>query len=211
MATDELPKPKPRFFDLWSRVYDASAVQRAIYRPVHDAVVKRLRAAGPATVLDVGCGTGILSARVARDLAARVIGCDFSAGMLEQAAARTRDVTWVQGDAMHLPVRPSSVDAVLSTESFHWFPDPDAALGEFARVLRPGGSLLVALVNTRTAPGSRVLETGSRTLGQPAHWPTRGEMRRRVEAAGFAVVEQHRVVRIGGVVIPTVMTVAIRR
>jgi ubiquinone/menaquinone biosynthesis C-methylase UbiE len=210
MAAEELPRPKRRFFDLWSRVYDVPAVQRAIYRPVHDAVVKRLRVVKPALVLDVGCGTGILSTRVRDDLGSAVVGIDFSAGMLEQAAARTRDVAWVHGDAMHLPFRDGSVDAVLSTESFHWFPDPAAALGEFARVLRPGATLLVALVNTRTEPGSRVLETGSRTLGQPAHWPTRAEMRQRVESAGFEVVEQHRVTRVGGLLIPTVMTVGRR-
>ena len=107
---------------------------------------------------------------------------------------------------MRLPAADAAVDAIVSTEAFHWFPDPDAALAEFHRVLMPGGMALVALVNVRREETSRLMHGGSEALGQPAWWPTRVEMRARFERAGFANIRQRRVVRIAGLLIPTVVT-----
>ncbi len=175
-----------------------------------DAIVAAGDLAG-ARVLDVGCGTGILTTRLRTELGADVVaGCDFSFGMLEQAFERTRDVAWMQGDALRLPVRDAAVDAIVCTEAFHWFPDHDAALREFRRVLAPGGRLLVALVNVRAGATSRVAAASSQVLGTPAYWPTRAEMRTQVEAAGFEVRSQRRVIRIAGLLIPTVLTVGER-
>jgi ubiquinone/menaquinone biosynthesis C-methylase UbiE len=204
--------PRRGFFDIWSRVYDLAPVQAAIYHPVHDAVLDELRSHRARRVLDVGCGTGDLTARLREELRAELVaGCDFSAGMLEQAAARTRAVQWLQGDAARLPFRDGAFDAVVSTEAFHWFPDPDAALREFHRVLAPGGRALVALVNVRVPATSRIAHAGSQMLGQPARWPTRAEMADRVGAAGFVVDRQRRIFRLGGLVLPTVLTVGVKR
>ena len=202
--------PRRAFFDVWSRVYDLPPVQAAIYHPVHDAVLDELRAHPARRILDVGCGTGDLTARLRAELTTELVaGCDFSAGMLEQAAARTRAVRWLQGDATRLPFTDATFEAVLSTEAFHWFPDPDAALREFRRVLGPGGRLLVALVNVRVPTTSRLVHAGSKALGQPAHWPTRAEMAERVRDAGFTVERQKRILRLGGLLIPTVLTVGV--
>jgi ubiquinone/menaquinone biosynthesis C-methylase UbiE len=140
----------------------------------------------------------------------RVIGCDFSGGMLERAVARSNDVSWVQGDAARLPFRDGAFDAVASTEAFHWFPNQDAALAEFFRVLRPGGRLLLALVNTPTALISSAFRLGSQLVGEPFYWPTAPQMRARVEAAGFEVKEQRRIYRISGFLLPPVLTYAVR-
>jgi ubiquinone/menaquinone biosynthesis C-methylase UbiE len=200
--------PVRRVFDALSRVYDLPPVQLLVYRPAQDAVLREVRAAGARRVLDVGCGTGQLTARLPGELRADVVcGCDFSAGMLAQACARSRRVGWVQADAMRLPVRDGAVDAVISTEAFHFFDQP-AALAEFHRVLAPGGRLVVALVNPRTAAGSRLLRANVRGAGT---WPTQQRMRAMVEAAGFEVRAQRRVVRIFGLLVPTIMTVGMRR
>jgi ubiquinone/menaquinone biosynthesis C-methylase UbiE len=202
--------PRRSFFDLWSRVYDLPVVQWAVYRPVQDAVLRELRSPLARRILDVGGGTGILTERLARELDAELVcGCDFSLGMLEQAAGR-QPGPMVQADAQHLPLTAGSVDAVVSTESFHWFPDPDAALAELRRVLAPGGRLLVGTVNMRTASMSRATSAMAARLGEPAHWPTREEMKHRVEHAGFRAVRQSRVARISGLVLPSVLTVATR-
>jgi ubiquinone/menaquinone biosynthesis C-methylase UbiE len=196
------------FFDVWSRFYDLPPVQMAVYRPVHQTVLRQLRERPAERVLDVGSGTGILTARLTEELGADLVaGCDFSLGMLRNARERAAGVGWMQGDALRLPVRDAAVDAVVSTEAFHWFPDPDAALAEFFRVLTPRGRAVVALVNVRRAETSRLMHGGSEALGQPAWWPTRAEMRERFASAGFTDLSQHRVVRIAGMLIPTVVTV----
>jgi ubiquinone/menaquinone biosynthesis C-methylase UbiE len=212
MSTPIGPRPSRGFFDLWSRVYDAPPVQRAIYLPVQDAVLGALRLAAPARLLDLGCGTGILTARLTEELpGTAVVGCDFSGGMLRQASERSRTPAWLQGDALHLALRTESVDAVTSTESFHWFPDPELALAELARVIRPGGLLLVAMVHPRSTVGTRALAASSRVLGQPGTWSTREQMRARLGDAGFEVLSQNRVSRIGAAAVPTVLTVARRQ
>jgi ubiquinone/menaquinone biosynthesis C-methylase UbiE len=204
--------PQRGFFDVWSRVYDLAPVQAAIYHPVHDAVLGELRAHPAPRILDVGCGTGDLTARLRAELRTEVVaGCDFSAGMLEQAQARTNSVRWLQGDATKLPFASAEFDAVVSTEAFHWFPDPEAALREFNRVLEPGGRVLVALINVRVPATSRLAHAGSKAVGQPARWPTRAEMADRVRGAGFAVERQKRILRLGGILLPTVLTVGVKQ
>ena len=208
MAT--LHGPRRWFFDAWSLFYDLPWVQRVVYRGPQDAVVARLGARRARRVLDLGCGTGQLAARVRRDLRGTVVvGCDFSNGMLHRARARDRKPGWVQGDACRLPFRDASFDAVVSTEAFHWFPDRRKALAEIRRVLRPGGQLLLALVNPRFALAGRVADVASRLAGEPFHWPTRRELARQVTAAGFHVDAQKEVFRLPGVLlIPPVLTVA---
>ena len=162
-------------------------------------------------MLDIGCGTGQLAWRIKHELPQlRVVGCDFSAGMLRHALSRSRDVGWVRGDAGSLPFHAGAFDAVISTEAFHWFPDQAAALREFFRVLTPGGRLLLALVNTPATVVSDMAYAGSRLVGEPFYWPTRQQMRQRVEAAGFEVQSQRRIFRVPGFLLPPVLTHAVR-
>lgn len=212
-----MPEPasaKPWFFDVWSSFYDEALVQRLIYRPVHDAVVSVLRETGPhRRVLDLACGTGLLTARLReeRDLLEEIVGADYSAGMLEQASRRRPDMTWVRASALALPFADSTFDAITSTEAFHWFPDQSLALRECRRVLRPGGRLLVALV----LPDYEVVGTVARELsklaGQPLRWPTADGMRALLEREGFDVEEQRRVPRLfWDLLLPPVLSVARR-
>jgi ubiquinone/menaquinone biosynthesis C-methylase UbiE len=165
--------PSRGFFDAWSHVYDWPLVQWMTYRPVHDAVLAELGPLAGGRVLDIGCGTGQLTVRLrAAHDGATVIGCDFSAGMLERAAARDRAVPRVRGDACGLPFADQRFAAVVCTEAFHWFPDQDAALSEFFRILAPGGTLVVALVNPRLWLTSEVTRATSRLVGEPLYWPT---------------------------------------
>lgn len=201
-----------RLFDAWSAVYDAPAVQAAIYRPVHDVVFGRLWEARPEVVLDLGCGTGLLTTRLAGSLGARlVVGCDLSAGMLQQAAERSRTARWVQGDAMQLPLRDGSADAVVSTESFHWIPDQAAAVADAHRVLRPGGHLVIGMVTPRTRVAGRLAAAASQAIGQQPHWPTPSELDGLLTGAGFDRPEHLAVRRVGSALVPTRVVVARRR
>lgn len=204
--------PQRWFFDLWSRVYDLPLVQWTTYWPVHDAIMRELARHDCRRVLDIGCGTGQLAVRIARELpGASVTGCDFSRGMLARAAARDGRVPWVQGDAGCLPFRERAFDAVVSTEAFHWFPDQDRACAELHRALLPGGHVMLALVSAPSHAVASALHGGSRLLGEPFYWPTAAELRDRLERAGLRVLGQERIFRLpGGLLFPPVLTLARR-
>jgi ubiquinone/menaquinone biosynthesis C-methylase UbiE len=201
-------------FDAWSYFYDLEWVQRAVYRPEQDAVLAALLAALQSEprgrVLDIGCGTGQLAHRLRRT-DARVVGCDFSAGMLRAARARDHRVGWVQGDALHLPFADAAFDAVVSTQAFHWFPDQAAALREIARVLRPGGLFVLTAVRPALTSLGWTMEAGARLVRQPFHWPDGAELARHAARAGLRVEREERLFRLpGALLLPPVLTLARR-
>lgn len=212
MAVSPMNGPNRWFFDLWSRFYDVPLVQQAAYEPVHRVVLEQLRRPRPRSILDVGCGTGMLASRLAEALPrTRVVGCDFSRGMLRQALARSSTVRWVRGDAGQLPFADASFDVVVSTEAFHWFPDQVTALAELHRVLVPGGRLLLELIHPPWSVVSEAMLRLSTLAGEPFYWPPAPLMRQRVVAAGFRVVEQRPIWRwLGGPLFPAVLTIARR-
>ena len=199
-------------FDRWALVYDLGWMQALTYRPVHDAVRDELERGPHRTILDLGCGTGLFAARLAHEFYdAQVVGCDYSRGMLAQARQRADDVTWVAGNALDLPFPAGRFDTVVSTEAFHWFPDPKVALAQIFRVLAPGGRLLLALINPPSPLVSDLARSGSRWLGDPLLWPTRARMRAWLEGAGFEVVSQRRIRRLPfGRVLPPVLSAALK-
>ena len=133
-------------FDRWSSTYEDSWMQRALFEQAHRATLAL--AAGivqqPASILDVGCGTGKLL-RQARSYwpQAHLIGVDPARGMIEMAQRLTPTTTFLTGMAEALPLRDASVDLAFSTISFHHWQDQAAGVREIARVLRPGGYFLL--------------------------------------------------------------------
>ncbi len=112
-------------------------------------------------VLDVACGTGDLTALFAATGAARVVGCDFTPAMLDRARAKLRalperaraKIEYAEGDAMALAFPDRSFDVVSIAFGIRNVADPARALAEFARVLAPGGRLVVLEFDTpRFAP-----------------------------------------------------------
>ena len=97
-----------------------------------------------AVVLDLGAGTGDLSAEFRRQGARRVTGLDVSAAMLVRAEQKygRGGIDWLQGDALRLPFADGSFDVVASAFVMRNLPDLAGSFAEMARVLRPGGRLV---------------------------------------------------------------------
>jgi len=135
-----------------------------------------------ARVLDLGGGTGVLAgwARSARpDL--RLVVAEPSAAMRRHVPP---GVEALSARAEALPFADAALDAVLIGEALHHFADPGAALAEVARVLRPGGGLWVYEFDPAT-PGGRVLRVLERLVGEPGHFFTPEDLRRRLLALGI--------------------------
>ena len=142
-------------------------------------------------ILDLGCGDGQLTQRLAAT-GARVQGVDASAPMV--AAARARGVVVDEARAESLPYGNGTFDAVFSNAALHWVRGQDAMLAEVHRVLRPGGrfvaemgghgnvaAILVALTAVLARYGHGDLEN------EVNYYPTPEVYTRRLERAGFRV------------------------
>ena len=107
-------------------------------------------------VLDVAAGTAVSTVELA-GTGATAIALDFSQGMLRAGASRP--VPKVAGDAMRLPLADRSVDGVVISFGLRNVADPDAALREFHRVTRPGGTLVVCEFSSPTWAPLRTVYT----------------------------------------------------
>ncbi len=123
-------------------------------------------------VLDVACGTGVLTRYVANGVgkAGAVVGIDINEGMLAVARRKAPHVTWQHGAAEQLPFDDNQFDAVVSQFGLMFFEDQLQALREMFRVLRHGGHLAVAVWSTLDeTPGyAAVVELLQRLFGAEA-------------------------------------------
>jgi SAM-dependent methyltransferase len=112
--------------------------------PCAAMLVKRAGVRAGQSVLDVACGTGVVSVTAAR-LGARVTSLDLTPELLERARENARiagvDVQWNEGDVEKLPFADASFDVVLSQFGHIFAPQPEVAIGEMLRVLKPGGTI----------------------------------------------------------------------
>lgn len=98
-------------------------------------------------VLDLGCGTGWASRRMAR-VAGEVMGLDVADEMLrraEKASSAFKNIRYVWGSAESIPTADNYFSKVLSVESFYYYADQGKALDELRRVMSPGGKLFILI------------------------------------------------------------------
>lgn len=146
-------------------------------------------------VLEVAVGSGLNLPHYPPEV--KLIGVDLSEGMLQLARRRAAtarcEVELLRTDGSRLPFGDESFDAVVCTFSLCGFPDPRAGVEEMVRVLRPGGSLLLADHVGSTNPFIRLGQWALQAITIPTegeHWTRRPK--RHVKALGLPIVETDR-------------------
>lgn len=137
------------YYDAFAATYEARRDGHGRYHDLLDDLEVELAApyVRDREVLEVGCGTGLILRRLA-PLARRAVGVDLSPGMLSHARRRGLDVR--EASATALPFPDASFDVAVSFKTLAHVPDLRGALAEMARVVRPGGVLIVELYNRRS-------------------------------------------------------------
>ena len=145
-------------------------------------------------ILDLGCGTGHLAAKIAAT-GARVVGLDLSAEMLGEAQRQFPALEFVAGDGRRLPFE-QAFDAVFSNAALHWITDPESVAQSVAEALRDGGRFVAELGGQgNVAKLVAAVEQGRKAIGAPLdpgfhpwYFPTLGEYASLLETQGLEVL-----------------------
>ncbi len=113
---------------------------------MYEAVLEKVFLRDLTSVLDVGCGTGIILSKIIKqNESVHAFGIDLSPNMLEKSTQLLGSkAELVLGDADNLPWEESTFDLVTCISSFHHYPDPLKVLREMRRVLKAGGRVIIA-------------------------------------------------------------------
>jgi ubiquinone/menaquinone biosynthesis C-methylase UbiE len=150
-------------------------------------------------ILDLGCGSGQLTRKIA-DLGASVVGADSAPGMLAQACEQFPELNFVLADATRMefraPLVEGSFDAVFSNAALHWMRPEKAAAANIARLLKPEGRLVAELGGKNNvrhvseAAAQAVVEAGFQPVTEDEDWffPSIGEYASLLEDEGLEVL-----------------------
>jgi SAM-dependent methyltransferase len=144
------PASDSTFTDDVATFYE-SALVPLIFEPYARDLAARVQLLQPTSVLEVACGTGVVTRALAKSLpaACAITATDLNKAMVAHAEriGTIRPVTWRQADAMALPYANESFGVVACQFGTMFFPDRVAAYREIRRVLRPGGTFLFSIWN----------------------------------------------------------------
>jgi SAM-dependent methyltransferase len=156
--------PDDEPFDFRRQAATYGRFRRDYSAALYDAIAARTGPAGGRIAIDLGCGTGFVTASLA-GRGWRAIGLDFSTPMLAAARATLPAAALVRGRAEMLPVRAESVALVTVGTAFHWMA-PASTIAEMARVLAPDGIVAIFWrLSIRTAPPMQLVVDVLRELG----------------------------------------------
>jgi ubiquinone/menaquinone biosynthesis C-methylase UbiE len=144
---NELKQKSHREFAAWAHSYDRSILQRLLFAPSHRQIIHEIGDVTNARILDIGCGTCRLAHRLAEGRPqTRVFAIDLCESMIRAAhshiVAHDR-IHRAVADSENLPFLAGTFDFVTCSNSFHHYPNQQAALLEMHRVLAPGGRLIL--------------------------------------------------------------------
>jgi demethylmenaquinone methyltransferase/2-methoxy-6-polyprenyl-1,4-benzoquinol methylase len=154
MASGTLEEGQVRaMFDRIAGFYDVmnSVMTAGLHHRWRERAADLARVGPGSRALDVATGTGDLAIALARR-GGEVVGTDFSEGMLARARAKAPEVRWEEANALALPYPDGSFDAATVGFGARNFSDLSRGLGEMARVVRPGGRVVVLEITTPTRP-----------------------------------------------------------
>jgi len=173
----------------------ARALPAASIQHYMNTFAAHLPARRPLTVLDLGSGTGRFTPALAEAFGGPAWGVEPAAAMrrtAETGAAHPR-VTYLAGEAAAIPLPDASVDVVLMFLSWHHVPDKPAGAAEIARVVTPGGRVILRSTFKERIPDHWWRGFFPRSWAvEEAMFPTEGETRALFEAAGFSTVQSVR-------------------
>jgi ubiquinone/menaquinone biosynthesis C-methylase UbiE len=197
-----------RYFDRWAGRYEEDRRSRWL-ATLQEQAMAALDLRVDDRLLDVGCGTGAAVRRAAA-MVEEAVGVDLSPAMIARAqelAADLGNVQFHEADSENLPFPDSAFTAVLCTTSFHHYPDPRRAAREMARVLAPGGRLVIG-DGCSDRLVTRVLDLALRTFQRShVHFHRSEKLERMLAEAGLSQ-KSSRLMFKGGYVIMAVQKVA---
>lgn len=180
-------------FNLWAEVYDTAANPLLILE--EQTLPPLLPSIAGLHVLDVGCGTGRWLSRLAALQPASLIGTDNSAEMLRRARGKlAAAVHLLRSDAHAIPVPDGSQDVIMSSFVLSYLEDLPAFASECARVLKPGGHLLLSDMHPKTARRrgwTRSFAAKDETFHINARSPQLSRIIKSFSRAGFRVSALH--------------------
>lgn len=158
------------------------------FGPVHAAIVRAIDPSPGTRIIDVGAGTGRLSGLLAR-AGASVVCLEPDAASLEAArhSLAGRSIEFVSAPVEHIPLSDDSVDGAVASVTAHHWNDQDAGFAELARVIHPGGRIVLAEFH-----GSGPVLHAVRRVAGSKHADAAGfdQWKDRLERAGFRDVER---------------------
>jgi arsenite methyltransferase len=181
-------------FNRWAEAGRGEGMEQD-HLPITLPVLEKMGLAATDNVLDVGCGSGWLSRRLAkRVMEGRVVGMDVSDEMIRVARRTSLDfenILYAMGEVAEIPWEANFFNHAISVESAYYWPEPAAGIREIFRVLRPGGAAWILINYYRDNPHCH--QWGP-LLAVPTHLLSAEEWMEFFRATGFGEVEQERVV-----------------